>query len=102
MSPTTDNDFVQGARLLREEYGLPNEVEAFRLFKRAAEQRHPNAAFHLGACYRAGMGVVKDDVKAIEWLRLFLERSRDGPRRGLKAKSTVRHPQTLRRSSGRL
>jgi len=37
------------------------------LYQKAAEQEYANAQYALGLCYQLGVGVEKDDQKAIEF-----------------------------------
>lgn len=41
--------------------------EAFRLFKRSAEDRVAKAQFYLGVCYEEGVGVEQDAAEAVTW-----------------------------------
>jgi tetratricopeptide (TPR) repeat protein len=44
-------------------------AEARDSFRRAADQGHAEAAFHLGVAYSEGQGVEKDEKEALRWLR---------------------------------
>jgi len=56
----------------RDGQGLPqNFKEAVRWFTKAAEQRHADAHFNLGALYTNGEGGIKQDLtRALKWFRL--------------------------------
>ena len=42
-------------------------IAAFDMFKRAAEQKHVSAAFHLANCYEKGLGCTVDLRQATLW-----------------------------------
>lgn len=42
--------------------------EAFKWFKKAAEQKFAIAQFLVGECYLSGTGVTKDYIQAVKWL----------------------------------
>lgn len=51
------------------QYGLGTAVnasKAIRLYRQAANGGLTAAHYHLGECYQAGFGVVKDDIAAFE------------------------------------
>lgn len=39
----------------------------------AAEQGLPESQTNLGACYRSGVGVIKDETEAARWMRMAAE-----------------------------
>jgi TPR repeat protein len=47
--------------------------EAVRLWEGAAEQGHANGQYNLGAMYKNGQGVDKNDKKSAEWLEKAAE-----------------------------
>jgi TPR repeat protein len=49
------------------EHSAAADVEAVRLYRKAAETGHPSAMLNLGVMYRDGKGVTKDDVEAVRW-----------------------------------
>lgn len=51
----------------------PNNVRAFRLFLRAAEDGHPGAKREVAMCFREGFGVGYDAAECDRWLRLAVE-----------------------------
>ena len=48
---------------------MENKAEAFKWFRRAAEQNHAGAQHVLGLCYAEGEGVSQDRQEALKWLR---------------------------------
>lgn len=38
-------------------------------FRKAAEQNNADAQYRLGACYANGMGVARNQVEALKWIR---------------------------------
>ena len=42
-----------------------------------AEQGSVDAQFYLGECYRCGLGVQQDDVKAAEWYKKAAEQGHE-------------------------
>lgn len=49
--------------------GIPENTEfAVKLFRQAAHLGHPGAAYMLGECLLAGVGVERDRSDALEWL----------------------------------
>ena len=52
-----------------------NEEEAFKWYKRAAEQGHARAQYQLGYCYYYSMGVPMDELHRLKsgnwWQKLF-------------------------------
>ena len=50
-----------------------DEATAAALYKKAAEQGHAEAQFHLGMCYLNGVGVRKDEATAVAWYRKAAE-----------------------------
>ena len=44
-----------------------DNVEAFRLYMKAAEQNYPMASHRLGDMYASGEGVEKDEAEALKW-----------------------------------
>ncbi len=48
---------------------LKDYSKAIALFQNAALQGHAEAQFHLGVLYANGMGVPKDETKAVEWYK---------------------------------
>ena len=47
----------------------PNNAEAFKWYRKAAEQGLALAQKNLGLCYLNGQGVIKDVEEAKRWLR---------------------------------
>lgn len=47
--------------------------QALECFRKAAEQGHADAQYHLGDCYYYGYGVEEDDTQAVEWYRKAAE-----------------------------
>src|SRR5207247_8292475 len=41
-----------------------NEIKAFELYKKAAEQNHDNSIYMLGSCFQFGIGTEKNEIKA--------------------------------------
>ena len=50
-------------------YEQSNYAEAVKWFRKAAEQGHADAQYHLGWCYRKGEGVPQDTAEAVKWWR---------------------------------
>jgi len=70
------NAYAQGnlARMYFYGWGVTkNEVEAVKLFRKAAEQGESDAQSRLGTMYRMGQGVAKDEVEAVKWYRKAAE-----------------------------
>ena len=44
-----------------------NKAEAFKWFKKSAEQGYATAQYNLGSCYNNGWGVVKSQAEAVKW-----------------------------------
>ena len=51
-------------------YVKKSKKEAFRWYKEAAEQGHPQAMERVGYCYEKGRGVKKNEPKAAYWYGL--------------------------------
>ncbi len=50
---------------------MPKDYEeAVKWFRKAAEQGHAGAQYHLGICYYKGKGVARDFVEAYAWSNL--------------------------------
>lgn len=63
-------ELLYGLSLLEGRYGLkPNAQEGLRWIRRAAEGGNPYAALKLGNAYAEGVGLARDDAKAVEWWR---------------------------------
>ena len=59
-------------------WGVPQDnAEAVKWYRRAAEQGHTSAQFHLGVMYSMGRGVPQDNVQAYAWLLLATEQDSD-------------------------
>ena len=56
-----------------EYYERNNYAEAFKLWKKAAEQGNARAQFNLGYCYENGMGVEQNYAEAVKWYRKATE-----------------------------
>ena len=52
---------------------IKNEKEAFKWYKKAAEQGDAWAQNNLGVCYENGQGVTKDKKEAAKWYRKAAE-----------------------------
>lgn len=50
-----------------------NSVEAVKWFRKAAEQGHVKAQYHLATCYQMGEGIGKDRTEAVKWFRKAAE-----------------------------
>ena len=50
-----------------------NYAEAYKWFRRAAEQEHADAQYELGIMYLLGEYVPKDSAEAVKWFRLAAE-----------------------------
>ena len=58
--------------------GVPeNNAEAFKWFRKAAEQGHAKAQYNLGLMYDKGQGVPQDYAEAVKWYRLAAEQGLD-------------------------
>ena len=60
------------------EYGIemPKDAEkAFSLYRRAAERGFAPAMKELARCYREGIGVARNEVRAKEWRERYLQRT---------------------------
>ncbi len=69
MNNTSADAMSQGmAHYNKEEY-----VEAAQWFRKAAEQGHAQAQYHLGHMYDSGKGVTEDNQQAIQWYRKAVE-----------------------------
>ena len=53
------------------EYVEKNYEEAFKWFKKARELGSNRSNYYLGLCYAKGLGVLQNDLKAIEYFRIF-------------------------------
>ncbi len=51
-----------------------NNIEAFKMFRRAAERGLPDAMNRLSVYYRQGIAVAANETKSNEWLRRFQEK----------------------------
>ncbi len=51
----------------------PDDAEAVRWYRLAADQEHPTAQFTLGNLYARGQGVPRDETEAARWSRLAAE-----------------------------
>lgn len=59
------------------EYGLglqKNEMDAFNLYRRAAERGLPDAMYKLSTYYKNGIVVSQSDAKASEWMKRYERR----------------------------
>ncbi len=66
-------------------YFLPkDDAEAVKWYRKAAEQGHPGAQFHLGRMYAEGKGVPQDDAEAKKWYRLASEQGHEEAQNALK------------------
>lgn len=45
-------------------------VEALSWYRKAAEQKHPEAALAAGYCYKRGLGTKKNQAEAVKWYRV--------------------------------
>lgn len=60
--------------MYREGSGVdPNDAEAVKWFRKAAEQHDPNGQDQLGLMYLQGRGVLQDFQEAMKWFRLAAE-----------------------------
>ena len=50
-----------------------DDTEAFKWYRKAAEQDDADAQYSLGGMYQNGEGVVKDNVEALKWFRKAAE-----------------------------
>lgn len=50
-----------------------DEVKAFELYLKAAEQGLDYAQYNIGICYEYGIGTEKDEYKALEWYQKSAE-----------------------------
>ena len=50
-------------------------VAAVKWYRKAADQNHGKAQFHLACCYRKGNGVEQDYVTAVKWFRKAAEQN---------------------------
>ena len=57
--------FKEGKR----RYKNKDYADAFKWYRKAAEQGHAEAQYALGGCYYLGKGVTKDHKQAVYWLR---------------------------------
>jgi TPR repeat protein len=57
--------------------------EAFRLFKRSAEDKVAKAQFYLGVCYEEGVGVEQDAAEAAKWFKLASDQNFAGAHHSL-------------------
>jgi TPR repeat protein len=48
-------------------------VEAFKWYRKAAENNYADAQHNMGLFYESGIGVAKDDVEAVKWYRKTAE-----------------------------
>ena len=60
-----------------------DDVEAFKWFRRAAEQGDAPAQNHIGVCYDNGRGVTKDFVEAYKWFNLASVRGHENAKKNL-------------------
>ena len=63
------DDFVKGAAA----YEAKDYPEALRWYRKAAEQGHAKAQYHLGRMYLVGFGVARDTAEAVRWYRKAAE-----------------------------
>lgn len=59
-------DFAEGAAA----YSSKDYESAYTEFRKAADQGHSGAQYHLGMMYRRGQGVRTDPVEAVRWYRM--------------------------------
>ncbi|WP_221898635.1 tetratricopeptide repeat protein [Bathymodiolus japonicus methanotrophic gill symbiont] len=52
--------------------------EAFRWYRKSAEQGNAGAQYYLGKMYRNGQGGVWDDKEAVKWFRKAAEQGHAG------------------------
>ncbi len=68
------SSLAEVVRVLNEAYNSSSEAQdEVERTRQMAEQGNANAQFHLGTRYYAGVGVAKDKVKAVAWLRKAAE-----------------------------
>lgn len=60
------------------EYGVKDEAEAVKWYRKAAERGCIDAQLSLGGIYDAGKGVVKDEAEAVKWYRKAAEQGDAG------------------------
>ena len=70
------SQFELGESFLLGKLGVAtNEVEAVKWFRKAADQNHAAAQYHLGLCEAYGQGVAKDEAAAMKWFRKAAEQN---------------------------
>jgi hypothetical protein len=57
-----------------EAYVQRDYLQAFSLWRKAAEQGHPRAQNGFGVLYRDGLGTAKNDTNAVRWFRESAEK----------------------------
>ena len=68
----------QGLAAAQHSYGLMESIyglkkEAFKWYKKAAEQGHAESQSDLGHAYKFGIGTLRDDKEAVKWFRKAAE-----------------------------
>ena len=69
------NELVTKAQAL---YGEKNYLEAFKYFKKAADQGVASAQYNLGWQYYNGQGVTQSDSEAVKWYKLAADQGNAG------------------------
>lgn len=60
-----------------------DEAEAFRWYRKAAEQDQEYSVYMVGVMYLRGIGVTKDEIEAIRWYRKAAEQGNPDSQMGL-------------------
>lgn len=72
--PTDAEEQYHLGLLYEKGLGVPKDYEqAFKWFKKAAEQGHPDAQYDLGLMYSRGRGVPQDSEQAAKWFKKAAE-----------------------------
>ena len=78
------SQYELGAAYSFSQLGLvADEVEAYKWFRKAAEQNLAPAQYNLGICYFKGDGVAKDYVEAYKWLLLAAAQRHEEAKKGM-------------------
>lgn len=68
-----DLDAMNSLGLIYMSQGKDEEIKAFLLFKKSAEEGNTQAYLNLGICYNAGIGTLIDKTKAAYWVKKAYE-----------------------------
>jgi TPR repeat protein len=73
-----NSQVILGGSYAKGEGVVKNEVEAAKLYRKAAAQGHAGAQALLAICYFDGVGVAKNEIEAIKWALKAAEQGDEG------------------------